>query len=129
MPGEEDPEVLKAVLAVAAADGTILRSERGVFQQLARRVGLDEASLQQVTRQAGDKRQLRDELFKTRLSDPKRAMRLLVATARIDGEISWEERELLVDISTKLGIGTDEFTQVYQEGIAAADELRKRTGR
>ncbi len=129
MPGEEDAEVLKAVLAVAAADGTILRSERGVFQQLARRVGLDDASLQQMIRQACDNPKMGDELFKTRVSDPRRAMRLLVATARIDGEISSEERELLVDISTKLGMGTDEFTEVYREGMAAADELRKRTGR
>ena len=54
-------------------------------------------------------------------------MKLLVATARIDGEISEQERTLLVDISTKLGIDATEFGGLYREALAAADEIRRRT--
>ena len=129
MPSDEELEVLKAVLSVAAADGKIARSERGVFKNLARRIGVDEITLQHMIDQASYDPQARNHLFRQQVGDPERAMRLLVATARLDGDISQEERELLVDISTKLGIGPDAFSRVYQAGIAAADATRKRARR
>jgi tellurite resistance protein len=129
MPSDEEVEVLKALLSVAAADGRIARSERGVFNNLARRIGVDETTLQQMIDKARYDPQAGDHLFKTQVGDPEQAMKLLVATARLDGEISQEERELLVDISTKLDIGPGDFSRVYQAGIAAADTTRKRAGR
>ena len=124
MPGQDDLEVLKAVLVVAAADGQILGSEKGVFRNLARRIGVDDATMDTLIHRAQADPRMKDELFQGKVRDAHKAMQLLVATARIDGDISEEERHLLVDISSKLGIGVAEFGRLYQAGIATADAVR-----
>ena len=53
------------------------------------------------------------------------ALELLVAEARIDGEISAEERDLLVRLATRLNIDGDAFEDTYSAGIARADRIRK----
>ena len=126
MASEDDLQVLQAVLALAAADGDFARSEKGVYEQLARRIGADSMTVWSMMNKVRTDPSLREELFTKQVRDPKAAMKLLVATARIDGQISKEERELLVEISGKLGIGVDEFGKVYTEGIATADAIRKR---
>lgn len=122
----EQAELLKAVLALAAADGKITRSERGVYEALARRIGVGTVSLNAMVERACREPSAREELFGVGMSDPEHALELLVATARIDGEISEEERELLVHIASALGIEIDRFADVYKSGIARADTLRKR---
>ena len=126
MASEDDLQVLQAVLALAAADGDFARSEKGVYEQLARRIGADSMTVWSMMNKARTDQSLREELFTKRVRDPKAALKLLVATARIDGQISKEERELLVDISGKLGIGIDDFSRIYEAGIASADAMRKR---
>ena len=56
------------------------------------------------------------------------ALELLVAQARIDGDICDEERSLLVRIATTLNLSTDEFQGIYEAGIARADALRQSRG-
>ena len=53
------------------------------------------------------------------------ALELLVAEARLDGDITCEERELLFHLATRLGIEGDVFQTVYEAGLARADRLRK----
>lgn len=127
MPNAEEFEILKAVLVVAAADGQILGAEKGVFQQLAKKLGLEPLELDRLRLQASHDSHMKDQLFAKKIADPAKAMQLLVATARIDGNISEKERNLLVDISSKLGIGVDDFGKIYQSGIAMADAVRKRS--
>ena len=50
----------------------------------------------------------------------------VVAQARIDGEISPEEREVIVRIAMGLGILNDEFQTVYTKGVDGADACGKR---
>ena len=50
---------------------------------------------------------------------------LLVALARIDGEVSDEERSVLVRIASSLGIAGAEFESAYMAGIERADTIRK----
>ncbi len=52
-------------------------------------------------------------------------MKLLVAEARIDREISEEERRVITRIATSLGITGNEFEQLYLAGIADADRTRR----
>ena len=56
------------------------------------------------------------------------AIELLVAQARIDGEISSEEREVIVRIALDLGIKSEEFQAIYTKGVDRADALRKAVG-
>jgi tellurite resistance protein len=67
----------------------------------------------------------KDELFQLTTSAPAHAFKLLVATARIDGEITDAERELLVVIASVLGITGDRFATLYREAIDQADQLRR----
>lgn len=64
----------------------------------------------------------------TRLPSPAKArtaLELLVAQARIDGQISDEERSLLVRIAGSLKITGEDFSAVYEAGIRRADEIRR----
>lgn len=122
----DDLPLLRATLALAAADGKITRSEWGVIRAMADRAGVGRVSLAAMVDQAQRQPDDRDELLSGPLRDPVKAVRLLVATARIDGEISVEERSVIVDVACKLGIKDDAFAEVYAAGIELADTLRKR---
>ena len=122
----QEKELLQAALVLAAADGHISRSERGVIESLAQRAGVGPISLQAMVDQTLRNSAARDKLFQMVQSNAERSLKLLVGTARIDGKITTEERELLVQYASRLGIEGDRFQQVYQAGIEAADDLRAR---
>ena len=121
----EDLELLKAALAVALADGEIRRSEKGVVQGLARRVGVGQPSLDAMIEAAEQDDSIADNILIGSKATARSALELLVAQARIDGEVSNEERGVLVRIATTLAITGDEFQAVYQAGIKRADKIRK----
>jgi len=121
----ETMEILRGVLAVAVVDGEIRRSEAGVVQRLAGRLGIDRAWLDEMIRQAERGATVESTMFRRILSDPVRAMRLMVGTAAIDGEITDQERSVLVDISLKIGLPPGQFGEVFAEGLATAERLRR----
>ena len=125
MTAMEDLELLKAALAVAMADGELSRSEKGVVQGLAQRVGVGRTSFEAMLAAAEEDDSIADNILLRSKEKACTAFELLVAQARIDGEISAEERSLLVRIATSLGMTGGEFEQLYQSGINRADDLRK----
>ena len=122
----EKLELVKAALAVAAADGEIRRSEMGVVEGLAARVGLGRASLDAMTAAAERGDSIACSIVMGSEETARTALELLVAEARIDGEITEKERGLIAWIGTRLGIKGDAFQSVYKAGIARADAVRKR---
>jgi tellurite resistance protein len=128
MPLNEELELLNAVLALAMIDGTLSRSEMGIIEGLAVRVGVGQVSLEAMIGRARREPDVHENLRMQSTKRARKAMALMVAQARIDGEISDQERELLVKIAQQLGIETDEFGQIYADGVAQADELRRRRG-
>ncbi len=124
----EQLELLRAVLAVAAADGDIRRSELGVAKGLAERIGVGRTSFDAMLGEAEAGADLTDNIVMHSPESARTALTLLVAQARIDGEISSEERELIVRIACSLGVTDDDFQKVYQAGIERADTLRKARG-
>ena len=124
----EDMELLKATLAVAAADGELLRSEMGVVEGLANRVGLGKVSLEAMVEAARTDKSFADNILIRSKDKARAALQLLVGVARIDGLISDEERKVIVRIAGGLGITGDEFERIYLAGIAQADEIRRRRG-
>lgn len=122
-------ELFKAALAVAVADGKLTRSEMGILKGLAARVGIDRASFEAMLEKAQSRASLVDNIaagaILLRSRDGGRsALELLVAEARIDGEISDEEREVLIRVASKFGLAGHEFQSIYQAGIARADRIR-----
>ena len=121
----DDLELLKAALAVAVADGEIRRSQKGVVEGLAQRVGVGRASLQAMTEAAECDDSFADNILIGSAEKAHAAFELLVAEAEIDGEICDEERSVLVRIAGRLGITGDAFQAAYASGIEQADRIRK----
>jgi len=127
--GPKEMEILRGVLAVAVADGHATRGEKGVIEGLAKRAGVDPAWLRRMTERAEQGRSVESSMSHPVLEDPAQAMKLLVGVAAIDGEITEAERSALVDIGLKIGLPSDQFGEVFEEGMATADKLRKKRKR
>ena len=123
----EDREILRAAIAVAVADGELRRSERGVLQGLALKAGVGEASFQAMLDAAEqDGSRFADQLLISKGEPARRALELLVAQAKLDGEVTEDERRALVRIALDLGVQGEEFQTIYRRGIERADEIRRR---
>ncbi len=123
-PIHEQVELLKALIALSAADGKISSSEQGLLNRFANRVGIGSASLEAMIERALADPSVRDDLFHRTMSNPQLALEMLVATARLDGNITDTERDLLAHVRGILDISMDDFDQVYERGIQRADALR-----
>ncbi len=121
----EQVELIRAAIVLAAADGKISSSERGLLEAFAKRIGIGKASLDAMIDRAITDHTVREEMFRRSMSDPKLTLELLVATARLDGDITTKEREVLIHARELLEIPMDEFAQIYEQGIKRADTLRK----
>ena len=88
---EHHMTLLKAAMAVAVADGRITRSEMGVLRGLAARLGVGGASLDAMLELAREDDSQADNILIRSKERARAALELLVAEARIDGEISLEE--------------------------------------
>ncbi|MHC4415588.1 MAG: hypothetical protein ACYS0G_09920 [Planctomycetota bacterium] len=121
----EDTELLKAVVAVAVADGVVRRSEMGVVKGLAGRVGVGETSLAAMIEAAEQDESFADDIIIRSKGKARSAIKLLVGQARIDGEISREEREVIVRVAASLGITHAELGELFEAGIAEADRIRR----
>ena len=104
----EELEILRAAMAVAGADGRITRSEMGVLKGLAARLGVGGASLDAMLEAAREDDSQADSILIRSKERARVALELLVAEARIDGEISAEEREVIVRIAASLDLVGDE---------------------
>ncbi len=121
----ENAELLRAAIAMAVADGKISRSEMGVVEGLAQRAGIGAVTIEAMFEAAANDETFADNLVLQPKDRAVKAVELLVGLARIDGEISSEERELIVRIAASLDIVDNEFRQAYEAGIRRADDLRK----
>ena len=121
----ENAELLRAAIAMAVADGKVSRSEMGVVEGLAQRAGVGAATIEAMFDAAAKDETFADNLLLQPKDRAVKAVELLVGLARIDGEISSEERALIVRIATSVDVVDDEFRDAYEAGIKRADLLRK----
>ncbi len=121
----ENAELLRAAIAMAVADGKVSRSEMGVVEGLAQRAGVGAVTIEAMFDAASRDETFGDNLLIRSKDRAVKAVELLVGLARIDGEVSSEERELIVRIAGSLNVVGDEFRQAYEAGIKRADDLRK----
>ncbi len=121
----ESFELLKAVIALAISDGRISGREKGLIKALAGKAGVGGASLDAMIGQASQDTSARQALFDRAMKNPEQAMQLMVAAANVDGHISEEERELLVEVSTILGVSARRFGEIFQTGLAVSKRVAR----
>ena len=124
----DDLALLRGAIAVALADGELRRSEMGVLKGLAMRAGVGQMSFDAMLEAAKEGADLAGNVAMMSPDAARTAVELLVAQARIDGEISSEEREVIVRIALDLGIKNEEFQTIYARGVDRADGIRKARG-
>ena len=121
----EHVQLMRATIAMAVADGKVSRSEMGVVEGLAQRAGVGSAAIEAMFDAAANDEDFADNVLLMPKDRAIKAVELLVGVARIDGEISSEERDLVVRIAASVNVTGDEFRQAYEDGIKRADDLRK----
>ncbi len=121
----EKMDLFKAALALAVADGEVKRAELGVVKGLADRLGIGQTTFETMLKFAEYGDSIADMILIKDQAKAHTSFELLVALARLDGEISVEERALLVRIAKTLKIDDADFPVIYQAGISRADQLRK----
>ncbi len=119
-------ELLKALIVLSAADGVIARSERGLLERFARALGMSSASLDASIDHALKDDTCREKLFRRVIAEPDQALELLVIVARMDGEISDPEKDVLLEVGKKLEIMADDFARICKRGIQRAKALCNR---
>ena len=122
----EKSELFRALLAVAGIDGKFTRAEQGLLHGLAERVGIGAASLDAMMERAVREPDLKVSLCSRTLRQPAKALEMLVAAARIDGEIIEDERQLLLHVAETMKLPPEAFTAAFERGLATADRLRAR---
>lgn len=122
----EQLEILRAAMAVAVADGELRRSEEGVLRGLADRIGVGAATFDAMIEAAEQDPNFVDGIMLKSKESGQFCLELLVAQARIDGEISEQERKVIVRIAALVNVSGDEFQQAYEAGIQRADKIRSR---
>lgn len=120
----EQFEILKSVVAVAAADGVITRSELGLIAAIAGRIGIGRRTLNVLVERARQHGRMHEELGRYSIGDKQAAMELLVAAAGIDGQIADAERHQLEIIAGKLGLEAARFEEACRRGAERAARLR-----
>jgi uncharacterized tellurite resistance protein B-like protein len=115
--------LMKLVLVTVLADGTVAQTERALIRRLQEKLGIDDNELRCVVdevRGGGDP----DAWLPQDPDDRRKALRLMVIAAQIDGRISDVERALLVKTGSRLGFDNAAFEGIFREGMAMANRYR-----
>lgn len=119
-------DLFKAALALAAADQEMTRAEMGIVEGLAAKVGIGRMSFEAMKTAALRGEHVADNVCFSSPDRARQALELLVAEARIDGEITDDERAFLVTLADRMKITGAEFQAIFQAGVQRANEVRGR---
>lgn len=114
-------EVLRAACCVAGVDGTISPQEMAWLTKLAHAVGVGEVSLKAMMERARTDSNYAADQFRFLQKDTRETMRVLLGVAVADGKLADREREVLAQLSKKLGVGDadlEKYIAVAESHIA-----------
>lgn len=98
----EPQDIIRAVVAVLAADGKIGEDERGFLQRLGKRLGVTEEALEAALDEV--RKGEMTLAFPEDVAERKRFFDTMVEAARADGAVAPEEEKLLELVASRLGI-------------------------
>lgn len=120
-----DKNILKALVAIAWADGKVARPERSVIEGLLAGFGANDEEEKELLEYASRKRTLKEDLPLAELNEEDRE--LLLANAALlthaDGEQSGDERELLDKLVELLGFSKEKADEIIDSANDGALQL------
>ncbi|MGB9626172.1 MAG: hypothetical protein ACPMAQ_15065, partial [Phycisphaerae bacterium] len=121
-------QIMKLVLVTVLADRTIDPAEKSLIRRLQERFGIDSEELQRLVRELRGRNDP-DALLPGDPDERRKALRLMVIAAQIDGRITDTERAVLVRTAGRLGFDEAAFEAIVREGVAMANRYRSEGGR
>lgn len=118
----EQVEILRAACCIAAADGEISEAERGLIERMAIKAGVGRASREAMIEQGLTSPKFIESQFRFLLSNPDRAMKVLMIMASADGAIGEAEESLVRNFAARLSIDEGRLEQLLRAGQDAADQ-------
>ena len=105
-------EILRAACCVAGLDESISDSERSMLERLAEHAGVGQTSLNAMIDRAVNDPDFYQEQFKTIRTDADSTMKALFCIAVADHVLTTEERVILHQFATRLGMDPKRFNQL-----------------
>ena len=118
-------EILRAACCIAGIDESISDSERSMLERLADHAGVGQTSLNAMIDRAVNDPDFHEEQFKTIRTNPDSTMKALFCIAVADHELTTEERVILHQFATRLGMDPKRFNQLL---AAAVKHVERRQG-
>jgi len=107
-------EMIIAFAALIWADDYIASAEQQVFEKYIVQTGLEESKQNELGRRIREPVKTADvKCSFTQSSISRYLVEQLILLSFIDNQVAWQERELIENISQKLGLSTDELEELY----------------
>lgn len=120
-----EKNIVKSLVAVAWADGTVKEAEVGMIDSLLWAFGASDEDEAEVREYAKKKRTIKDDVPLDQLSGGDRELLLAHAAllTHADGKQTKAEEKLLKDLADHLGIGAADMKRIADEARSRADRL------
>jgi uncharacterized tellurite resistance protein B-like protein len=123
-----EKNIVKSLVAVAWADGTVKEAEVGMIDSLLWAFGASDEDEAEVREYAKKKRTIKDDVPLDQLSGDDRELLLAHAAllTHADGKQTKAEEKLLKDLADHLGIGAADMKRIADEARDRADKLAQK---
>lgn len=109
-----DVDLLKAAVCVAGLDGEITEQETEVLIHLAHRAGVHDDDLTDLMARARIDGELLDQQLIVVREDPEVTIGVLCHIAVVDGQVSYEEREVIHQFGVLLGVSRERMAEIFE---------------
>lgn len=107
-----DVELLRAACCVAGLDGEVTEPEEQILRTLKEKAGVGEASFQAMLDRARSDPEYHEDVLDIIRPNAQRVVEFLAQIAAADGEVSTNERDVIVTLGERLGLERDHVQQV-----------------
>lgn len=123
-----EKNIVKSLVAVAWADGTVKEAEVGMIDSLLWAFGASDEDEAEVREYAKKKRTIKDDVPLDQLTGGDRELLLAHAAllTHADGKQTKAEEKLLKDLAEHLGIGAADMKRIADEARDRADKLAQK---
>jgi tellurite resistance protein len=120
-----DVEILRAASCIAGVDKNINPDELKVLMKLADRAGIGQASFNVIIEMARTDPRFYQDQFRLMRACPDEAIRVMIKTAVVDGDLAADERIIISKLGDQLGLSHETIDKLLSQGEAIATQIRQ----